>query len=134
MASASFDLFGQTPTTIILTTSDNFNGTAQTADPSISSGTAVFPSQAGGGLVNYHRRPIKIKQISVTGGGTTSVKIAYPGVAAEVEVASLAANESSKSVDIALPFGASLKISTASGASPKTAVIVGQEESIGACL
>lgn len=68
--------FGQNYTAVVLRTSDNFNGSAYTqsdTNPSkLSVGVFAFDAQAGGGLYNFHERPIEVKQIVFAGAGTLS--------------------------------------------------------------
>jgi hypothetical protein len=77
--SPSIVFFGKNPSTIILQSSTNFDGTAQGSDPAITPGLYTFPAQAGGGLYNFHdlvgtQEAISIQSISYLGGGTLTVK------------------------------------------------------------
>ena len=70
---ATIKYFGRFPTTIVLQSSSNFDGSAQTGAPVITPGLYVFPVQAAGGLFAYHEDPIEIKQIAYAGSGTLTV-------------------------------------------------------------
>jgi hypothetical protein len=75
--------FGQMPTTIIMQSTTQFDGsTPQTinypTNPVIGQGSYVFAPQAGGGLYNFHdlvgtQLSITILSISYKGGGTCTV-------------------------------------------------------------
>lgn len=70
---ATVKYFGRFPTTIVMQSSSSFDGTAQTGAAVITPGLYIFPSQAGGGLYNFHDHPVEVKQISVSGGGSVVV-------------------------------------------------------------
>ena len=77
--SPSIVFFGKNPSTIILQSSTNFDGTAQGTDPVITPGLYTFPAQAGGGLYNFHdfvgtQEAVSVQSISYAGGGTLTVK------------------------------------------------------------
>jgi hypothetical protein len=66
--------FGRYPTSIVLQTQDNFNGTQQTnLVATITAGVSTFASQSGGGLYNFHTDTIKVKNICYYGTGVLSV-------------------------------------------------------------
>ena len=70
---ATIYYFGRFPTTIVMQSNSQFNGTAQTGTPVISQGAYTFPVQAAGGLYDFHDVPVEVKQISYSGGGTCTV-------------------------------------------------------------
>lgn len=66
--------FGQNPTTIVMKSSSNFDGTtAQAALPVITPGLYTFPAQAGGGLYNFHEYPVDVMEVAYKGGGTLTI-------------------------------------------------------------
>lgn len=79
MANPTIIYFGASPTTIVMQSSSNFDGTEQTGTPALSPGLYTFPVQVGGGLYDMHEKvgngdPITILSISYAGGGTLTVK------------------------------------------------------------
>ena len=79
MPAATVVYFGQHPSTIVMQSSSNFDGTVQTGVPTITPALYVFPLQAGGGLYNFHslvgtQEPVSVLSISYKGGGTLTIK------------------------------------------------------------
>lgn len=70
---ATIKYFGRLPTTILMQTTDAFNGAVQAATPTITPGLYTFAPQAGGGLFAFHDEPVEIKQISYEGSGNLTV-------------------------------------------------------------
>lgn len=61
------------PTMIVLSTSDNFDGTAQTGTPAVAGGIVTYPAQAGGGKFKFHDKPIIIMEAYFDGAGSVSI-------------------------------------------------------------
>jgi hypothetical protein len=68
-------LFGRDPTTVLLQTSDNFDGSTPVVANSavITEGVATFPPISGGGLYNFQKDPIVVQSIDFYGSGTLSI-------------------------------------------------------------
>lgn len=81
MANPTYDLFGLTPNTVLLRTSDNFSGAAPydfvANPPELSPGLAELPEQAGGGLIDFHRTDIVVTDIILSAGSVTPTLV-YP--------------------------------------------------------
>ena len=124
----AFDFFGAGPVSVMLSTSTTFNGTAQTGTPQISHGMVVYPSQAAGGLFNFHKKGLIIKSIVFSGTGKIDLKITHPLMGAtEVTVAQLDTNQRAANLNIHLPLHASLKVVTTNGNGPHAVVITAVE-------
>jgi hypothetical protein len=124
----AFDFFGAGPVSVVLSTSTTFNGTAQTGTPQLSPGLVSFPSQAAGGLFNFHKKSLIIKGITFSGTGGADIKITHPLLGAtEVVVAQMTSNQSVFNLNIHLPAGASIKIITTSGSGPQVVMITAVE-------
>jgi hypothetical protein len=116
--------FGRQPTTIVLQSSDQFNGTAQTGTPTITPGVYTFAPQSGGGLYNFHcapnpAGPVTVKQIAYKGGGTLTVKTVVAGI--EVVIGTIT-SEGALFTDISLSVNEALKFSTSGATNPVVAV------------
>lgn len=123
---ATFYYFGGSPTTVIFQTTDNFNGTAfaPSVVAAITPGLSVFPAQAGGGLLNFHLRPVKIQRLDNVGAGTLTVTLEHPTTS--VPIATLTPAAPTYEQDFILPVGSALKVvSTGTGA--KSISITGLE-------
>jgi len=91
MANPTIVFFGQMPTTIVMQSTSQFDGTTpQTisypTNPVMSPALYVFAPQAGGGLYNFHdlvgtQESITILSISYKGGGSLAVSRYYSNVA-----------------------------------------------------
>lgn len=131
MAAPTYDYFGSNPVTIIMKTSNAFDGVAfaDNVVPDIKSGVVTFPQQAGGGLLNFHKRPLLIKNILASFAGTA--KIVYED-GTEIQLKTLAAATPSNEMSFYLPVKASLKIEGGSGATQVsiTAVEAGPDQSL----
>lgn len=84
MANPTIVYFGQHPTSIMLKSTNGFNGTAHTGTPALSPGLYSFEPQAGGGLYAFHTEPVDIKNIAFKGTGTLSIKKVFGGQEAEI--------------------------------------------------
>jgi hypothetical protein len=78
MATPTIVFFGEAPTKIIMQSSSQFTGSAQTGTPTLSPGAYLFPVQAGGGLYNMHelvgcQESITVVSITYAGGGTLTI-------------------------------------------------------------
>lgn len=73
MPGPTYSLFSEQPASVIIESSSNFDGTAQTGTPSKSLGGLKYPAQAGGGLFAFFV-PTRLLQISYKGGGTLTIK------------------------------------------------------------
>ncbi len=119
MAAPTYDFFGASPVEVVFQTTDNFNGDA-IADVStgvITPGLVLFPSQAGGGRLDFHKRPIKIERITLTGAGALTVTMVLPDGSTTLNQPDL---------PFILPVGAYLKF-VSSGGGSKQVMISGRE-------
>lgn len=126
MADPTYYLFGGAPTTVIMQTSDNFNGAAYASSvvPTITPGLSTFPAQSGGGLMNFHKKPVKITNIYFAdGGGTLAITLEYPTVS--VPIATLNNSNPSYTTPIVIPVGSSLKFVSSGASSAKSITIMG---------
>lgn len=123
----AYDFFGTSPVTLILRTTDNFNGTAQTANFTIASGVVKYDSQAGGGIMNMHHRPIKVIGASLEGGGDCDLKILYSLSTTEQSVAKLTTATPQSDKSFILPVGAELKIYSTGTAGVKQLALTAYE-------
>lgn len=73
MSGPTINYFGRFPTTIVFRSSADFNGAQQSGTPEVGPGMFIFPSQAGGGLFNFHKQPIEVKAVSFSGGGALTI-------------------------------------------------------------
>ena len=118
---ATIKYFGRFPTTMVLQSSSNFDGTAQTGTPTLAPGIYTFPAQAGGGLYNFHEVPIEVKQIAYSGGGTCTVTKVVGPVGAPVQsvvMATLSSGTPADQVQIYLSPGEALLFSSSGGTNP----------------
>lgn len=74
MVAPTIVYFGQYPSTVVLQSSDNMNGTAMTGTPVITPGVITFPVQSQGGLFKFHTEGVNVIGIDYQGGGTLTVK------------------------------------------------------------
>jgi hypothetical protein len=124
---ATIKYFGRQPTTIVMQSSNAFDGTAQTGTPTISPGLYLFPVQAGGGLYNLHEETIEIKQVTFDGGGTLTVTKVVGNPASPTTstvVATLASNGQNlmaNTTNIYLTPGEALKF-TGGSSNPKVCI------------
>lgn len=103
--------FGRLPTTVVLQTSDNFDGTAPTGTPTIAGGVVAYPEQAGGGQFKLHDKVIEILDASSLGGGSLTIVRKVQGTTAlSVPVSGL-----SDLKGMQLPPGEWLEISSTGG-------------------
>jgi hypothetical protein len=117
MANATISYFGQLPTTIVMKTSDGFDGSAQTGVPVITPGLYTFPLQALGGLYNFHSvydGSIEVKNISYKGTGTLTIKKSVASV--DITIATIASGEGEFFENTTLSPGETLKFICAGGA------------------
>jgi hypothetical protein len=123
MPGPTIEYFGQLPTTIVLKTTDNFNGSAMTGTPVITPALYTFPAQAGGGEFDFHNEPIDVKNISYGGLGTLSIYKVVGGK--DVLLATLSPTSGEMFENTTLSPGEKLKfVSAGSGASvPAPAVV-----------
>ena len=134
MANPTYDYFGSNPVSIVFKTSDNFNGSAFAGGTiaTITPGVATFAVQAGGGLLNFHTRPLIIKNI-IGGGVAAAVSIVYPD-STEKEIGNLSNTVDVLSGDFYLPVNAGLKLVSSGGPGNKqisvTAVEVGPSQTL----
>lgn len=118
MADPTIVFYGQFPTTIVLVSSDAFNGSAYTSTPTLSPGLYVFSTQAGGGLYDFHNRvgtqePIDIKNITWKGTGTLTIKQILPG-AIKATIGSITGGEGIFTQNITMSPSESLEFTSAS--------------------
>lgn len=121
----SYDLFGLAPTSVILQSSADFDGTAYASDvaPTKEPGCLAFPVQAGGGYIPALYHPVKV--LSVT---TTTVGVTLSG--------KLVLGSSEVVLDLENPFiipaGAHAEISSTGGSGTRDLVVTGHEV-VGGC-
>ena len=109
MAGPTYDYFGGSPVEVLFQTSTTFNGVAFAPGviATITPGLAIFPSQAGGGRLDFHLRPLKVDRISYTGAGALTTTFVLPDGTTELTVPDL---------PFSLPPGCALKfVSTGAG-------------------
>lgn len=118
---ATIKYFGRFPTTVVLQSSTNFDGTAQTGTPAITPGVYTFPEQVGGGLYNLHEGPIEVKQIAYSGGGACLVTkvMSTTSPAQEVLLATLDNTTPTDLTNFFLAPGEYLKITSSGATTPK---------------
>jgi hypothetical protein len=116
MANPFYDYFGSDPNTVILRTSDNFNGTPVTdvTTGDIKTGVITFPIQAGGGLIDFHTRPLVVHNIASSAYPITASVVYAAGI--ETIVAELTTTNKAITEEFMLPVGAKLKIVGTGGA------------------
>jgi len=123
--------FGQHPSTIIMQSSTNFNGSAQTGTPTLSPALYVFPAQAGGGLYNFHdlvgcQESITILSISYKGGGSLQVNKVFNTVSGTpsllVGTITSAGDLTFEEGDLTLAPGVDLTFVSSGGTTPIVAV------------
>ena len=124
----TYDYFGANPVAIIMQTGSQFDGAAFGAvTPVINKGVVTFPIQAGGGRLDFHKRPLIIHGIHVVsqgGSGTISV-VHSSGVEVILETFS---NSNLQTHDKHyLPVGSYLKLVTSGGSGTKVAQITATE-------
>ena len=124
----TYDYFGSSPVSIIFSTSTNFDGAVVTpgVDPVITPGVVVFPVQVGGGLIDFHTRPLTIKVVRISGPTSATLSIVYPG-GAEIDVDTLTGAHMATTNAFALPVGAKLKMVSTGGTGTKEIVVVAVE-------
>jgi len=123
-----YNYFGSGDVTVVLETSDNFDGATQTGTPTIDAGLVIFPPQVGGGLVDFHKAPVKIANIySFPDGGTITVTMVY---ATGVEVIMAALNNSAPhmTTSFMLPADAKLKFTSTGGATARRVSITSAKQ------
>jgi hypothetical protein len=118
MADPTIVFFGQFPTTIVLVSSDAFNGTVHTGAPVITPGAYVFPTQTGGGLYNFNtlvgtQEPIDIKNITWKGTGTLTIKQVLPGPV-EATIGTITSDQGAFFTDLTISPAESIKFYSAS--------------------
>lgn len=129
MATPTIVYFGAKPTSIIMQSSTNFNGTAQTGSPTLSAGFYTFPAQAGGGLYNLHEKTgtgeqIVVLSITYMGGGTLTVQRAFsilnPGTPPMSPVGTISSSGdlTLSPGQLVLPPGEELVFTSSGGTSP----------------
>jgi len=123
---ATIYYFGRFPTTIVMQSSTQFNGTAQTGTPVMSPGAYTFPVQAGGGLYAFHDLPIEVEQISFSGGSTCTVtKVVEDSNGSTLQSTTLATLNSSNPIYNTKTFltpNEYLTFSSSGGANPVVAI------------
>lgn len=122
---ATIKYFGRFPTTIVLCSSSQFNGSAQTSAPVLSPGVYTFPVQAGGGLYAFHDIPVEIKQVTYSGGGTCTITKAVGTVGSPIQQTVLATLNTTTPVDYTnfyLSPGEHLLFSTTGATNPVLAI------------
>jgi hypothetical protein len=128
MADPFYDYFGTNPVTIILKTTDNFNGgpfAPANVIGDIKPGVVTFPAQAGGGLLKKHTRPLLIQNI-LSSAYPLTVSIVFEDLS-EAVIAELTVTNKSMSECFVLPVNASLKLVGSGGAGQ--VMITAQEHS-----
>lgn len=117
---ATISYFGQFPTTIILRSSTDFDGTtAQSSDPVITPGLYTFPVQAGGGVYNFHTEGIEVQNITYAGGGTLSIYKVMAGISALIKTITAQGESFDNTV---LNAGESLKFVSSGATNPIVAI------------
>jgi len=113
MPAPTYDYFGTNPVTIVLQTSSAFDGVALLPGVigDIKPGLITFPVQAGGGLIDFHTRPLLIQNIMAKAGLVVDVSMIYAG-GVEVVVGKIEATNKSISESFVLPVNAALKLSS----------------------
>jgi hypothetical protein len=129
-----YDYFGLNPVSVLLQTTNQFDGAAFSEDvqPSILAGIVMFPAQAGGGRIDFHKRPLKILAVWTDILGATGKMILVFPNGTEMEIKTLQAGENNAFNGFVLPVGASLKFTTSGGsAGTKKISIVAVEMAAG---
>lgn len=125
MANPTIEFLGTESNTIIMQSSTNFDGTAQTSDPDLGGGIATFPVQVGGGLFNFHKRSaVAIENITFKGyvlspAGVLTIKRVVNGT--EIIIGTIT-NEGLFSSKIILAPGESLKFVSSGATNPVLAI------------
>ena len=108
MADPTIVYFGQDLSTVLMMTSNGFDGTSLTGLPSLSPGLYSFPVQAGGGLYSLHTEPVVVRSIAFKGSGSLSIRKVFGGQ--EAVVATIANGQGELLDSITLSPGESLKL------------------------
>lgn len=119
---ATIKYFGGSPTTIVMRSSTQLNGTAQLNSPVLSPGSYVFPAQVGGGLYDLHDEPVEVVEMSYKGGGTCTVKKVNSSTSSETELCTMTDEEPVYDKKITLQMNESLKFVTLAAATPEVSV------------
>ena len=122
MPGPTYSLFSEQPASVILESSSNFDGTAQTGTPAKSAGGLKYPAQAGGGLFNFSVQT-RVVQIAYKGGGTLTIKQVTGTV--EITIGTIS-SEGAFTTPILFTKGQQLKLLSAGATSP-IAIVTAQE-------
>lgn len=91
---ATIKYFGEQSTTVVMQTTDGFDGsTAQATSPTLSPGQYLFAAQSKGGLYNFHEETIIVTNITYQGSGTCVVNRTINGSATQIAALTGTANE-----------------------------------------
>lgn len=120
MADATISLFSEFPSSVIIESLSDFNGSALSGTPT-KGGGFTYSNQAGGGLLEF-LLPTKILQISYRGGGTLTI-VQVVG-SHEITLGTIS-NAGIFTVPVVFAKGQKLKL-TSAGATLPAVVITGQ--------
>lgn len=115
--------FGSAPTTIIMQSSSNFDGSAQTGDPVITPGLYTFPAQAAGGKFDFHEEAVKVLNVVYRGGGTLTIKKVFKLISGTPKATvGTVSSEGAFNTVINLAPGEYLEFTSAGGTNPMVEV------------
>ena len=110
MPAPTYDYFGSNPVTIIFSSPTSLDGTTYGPSPIgvITPGVVAFTPAPGGGMLDFHTRPLLIQNIMAKIGLTVDVSMMFDTT--EVVVGKIDATNKSIAETFVLPVNAKLKL------------------------